>query len=98
MGAEKEIDLDYNHAIQQARRLDEIAAHLKGSVTECLETAAGQLAGGWKGDSGALYIQKLTARQESLTETVSGIRKIAKMIREEAKEIRRQEMMSLGKK
>lgn len=93
-----DIELDYNRAIAQARKLDEVAGDLESIASRNLETAEGCLRYGWKGDSAEIYIKKLTARKEKLSKTASRIRKIASAIREEAEKIMKQERMSLGRK
>ena len=97
MNTEWEIDLDYNRAIAQARKLEEVASQLEGSVVKAMAEMAEELSGAWKGSSGRLYISKVTGRQEELKTTAGKIRKIAKTIREEAREIRNQEKMALRK-
>lgn len=96
MGTERKIDLDYNRAIAQARKLEDVASQLEESVIKAMTEAAEELSGAWKGSNGQLYLSKVTGRQEELRKTAKKIRKIAKTIREEAQEIRKQERMALG--
>lgn len=88
------IEFDYNTALQQADKLNEIAEGLKHSSKTIGETMTA-LNSGWQGESASAYIIKGQSLKEKVSDTSKDLSNAADKIREIAKKIHDAEMLAL---
>ncbi len=92
---EYEIYFQYNSAVRQAQKLDEIARKLEKLSTDKMNSTLRSLKAAWQSDNSAQYYQKAGKAQEDVKETASQIRKIADGIRTTAEAVKNAELRAL---
>ena len=82
--SEIQIRLDFEHAIRQANKLDEIAGKIQKIASNNLDECNKRIAGAWKGDSAVVFQKKgqqvannLEKLAKEYKNTANAIRKIA---------------------
>ena len=88
------IEFDYQAALQQADKLDEIANGLKQSSNTISETMTA-LNSGWQGESASAYIIKGQSLKEKVFKTSKDLNDAADKIRKIAKNIHDAETAAL---
>lgn len=81
------IEFEYNRAISQAERLEEIAREIKTLSTADIESALESLSSGWKGDASTLFIDKGYTLSQKGSKVAGDLEKAAQSIRKIAKAI-----------
>lgn len=83
----KQIELDFQQAIEQAKKLEESAATLEklanGQYTDAIQTVAGN----WRSEHASMYIKKAYGVQEDLVKTAKKMKDIAGDIRTAAQRL-----------
>lgn len=92
---EREIKLNYQQAINQAKKLDEIAVKLEKLSSGKLDNTVGTLKQAWQSDSSPKYYNKVSKVQGDITATAKQVRKIANSIRITADAVRNSEMKAV---
>lgn len=95
MATQREIQIDFEQAKRQARRIDEIADYLSELSRRQLENSFQSLSRSWKGENASAYLAKGTGLQEDIDGTANDLHKIALDIRTVAKRIYDAEMTAL---
>lgn len=93
---EKEIKLNYQQAVKQAQKLDEVAMKLEKLSSDKLGNTAGILKQAWQSDSSPQYYNKVSKVQGEMTATANQVRNIADGIRTAAEAVRNSEMKALA--
>ncbi len=92
---EREIKLNYQQAIKQARKLEEIAGKLENLSSNKLSNTVGTLKQAWQSDSSPQYYNKVDKVQGDINTTAKQVRKIANSIRTTADAVRNSEMKAI---
>ncbi len=87
----QQIQLNYNQAMAQANKLDDLAADLKRIAEKNVNDTLGKVNGNWSGDSARQFIQKGAKTQSDIIATARQLRNVASAIRTAAKNVRRAE-------
>lgn len=95
MKSRYQIRFDFQNAISQARKLDDLADRLERTVVRRMDDVASDLHAAWKSDSANRYIQKEQELKGSIKDTVDELRCIADDIRTIARRIYDAEMRAL---
>ena len=92
---EREIKLNYQQAIRQASRLEDIAGKLENLSSNKLSNTVGTLKQAWQSDSSSQYYNKVDKVQGDINTTAKQVRKIANSIRTTADAVRNSEMKAI---
>ena len=92
MNARILIELKYTNSINQANKLDQIAASLSRIATSDLNSAIQTVNTNWKGENAAAYLVKANNVQVDITKTANDLRRAANAIRTIAKNVRTAEI------
>lgn len=92
MSSRREIYIDFQEAIRQAERLDEIADKLEQVSKKKMEHSMQSLAAAWKGENASAFLKKEDHLQDDIYQTSKNVRNIANDIRVVANRIYRAEM------
>ena len=92
---EREIKLNYQQAIRQASRLEDIAGKLENLSSNKLSNTVGTLKQAWQSDSSPQYYNKVDKVQGDINTTAKQVRKIANSIRTTADAVRNSEMKAI---
>ena len=92
---ESEIYFQYNSAVKQAEKLDEIAGKLQKIAADRMEGTQKRKKNVWQSDNSPQYYQKAGQVQEDLSSTASQIQKIADGIRTIAESVKNAELRAL---
>lgn len=92
---EREIKLNYQQAIRQASRLEDIAGKLENLSSNKLSNTVGTLKQAWQSDSSSQYYNKVDKVQGDINTTAKQVRKIANSIRTTADAVRNSEMKAV---
>lgn len=92
---EREIKLNYQQAIKQASRLEDIAGKLENLSSNKLSDTVGTLKQAWQSDSSSQYYNKMDKVQGDINTTAKQVRKIANSIRTTADAVRNSEMKAV---
>ena len=87
MSSLTEIYFDYNQAMAQAAKLDDIGQRLTNAANQNMEQVLKEINAAWKSDSSPRYIEKGRHVKDDMRETAARIREIAETIRKIAKRI-----------
>lgn len=90
-----EIRFDYQNAMAQAKRLDELADSIDRRVAGKLEESAQSIHAAWKGDTSTRYIRKTQTLKEEIRKTARTLRETAADIRRIAQALYNAEMQAL---
>ncbi len=92
---EREIKLNYRQAIEQAKKLEDIASKLEKLSSNKLSNTVGTLKQAWQSDSSPKYYNKVDKVQGDINATAKQVRKIANSIRTTADAVRNSEMKAI---
>lgn len=92
MSSLSEIYFNYNKAIEQAKRLDQIAQKLRKASDENMENILNTVNGAWKSDSAPQYIKKGQKVEGDIRTTAGNLTNIASTIRTIAQRVRDAEL------
>ena len=92
MSSRWEIRMDFQQAMNQARRLDEIADRLEKVAKKSMEQSMQNLASAWKGTNASAFLQKEDRLQEKIKKTADNVHAIADDIRSVARRVYEAEM------
>lgn len=95
MRSSNEIQFDFQNAMEQARKLDELANCIDRRVSGKLEETSQSVYAAWKGDSAIRYINKTQELRRQIQQTVNSLRETAEDIRRIARRIYEAEMRAL---
>lgn len=95
MKSSSEIRVDFQNAMQQAQKLDELANDIDRRVANKLDETAQSVHAAWKGDSATLYIGKTQELRRQVQQTARTLRDTAEDIRRIARRIYEAEMRAL---
>ena len=87
MSSRWEIRMDFQQAMNQARRLDEIADRLEKVAKKFMEQSMQNLASAWKGTNASAFLHKEEGLQGKIKATADNVREIADDIRRVAKRV-----------
>lgn len=90
-----EIIFNYNQAIKQAARLEEIAGNIERIATDKMENSIGMLKNAWRSDNSPQFYSKIGRVQSDIQGDAKSIRKVAQNIRETAERIKQAELRAL---
>ena len=90
-----EINFNYNQAIRQAERLEEIAGQIERLAGERMNESMSALKNAWNSDNAPQFYTKMGKVQSDIQEDATDIRKVARSIRETAARIRDAELRAL---
>lgn len=90
-----EIMFNYNQAIRQAARLDEIAGKLEQIAAGKLENSLGALKNAWRCENASQFYGKMGQVQSDISGDAKAVRKVAENIRETAERIKEAELRAL---
>ena len=94
MSSRAQIRIDFQQAINQAKRLDDIADKLDRTAKKSMENSIQNLASAWKGDNASAFLKKEERLKEKISTTSEHVRAIADDIRRVARAIYDAEMES----
>lgn len=92
MSSLNEIYFNYNKAIAQAERLDDIAKRLTDAADVTLDGILGDVYQAWKSDSTQGYLKKGEKVEQDIRTTAKNLRDVAKAIRTIAERIMQAEL------
>lgn len=95
MKTKYQIQFDYHNAIEQAKKLEDLAARIESQVVNRMNDVAGDLHAAWKSESANRYIGKEQALAEQIKTTARELRDTAMDIRRIAKRMYEAEMLAL---
>lgn len=87
-----EIYFNYNKAIQQANRLDDVAKRLSTAASVTMVGILSDVHKAWKSDSAPAYVKKGEKVEQDMDTTAKNLREIAQTIRTIAQRIRDAEL------
>lgn len=87
-----EIYFNYNRAMEQANRLDDISRQLDKQSDDKMEEILNNVRSAWESDNSAQYLRKGQKVQGDIKTTADNLRRIADTIRKIAKQIRDAEL------
>lgn len=90
-----EVLLNYNQAVQQASKLEDVARKMEKLASEKMEGTVGTLKNAWQSDSSSQYYNKVAKVQGDIRTTARKIRTIAKSIRTTAQAVKQAELRSI---
>lgn len=91
MAGEGSIQLNYEQAIAQARKLEALAEELRTIANTNLNNTISDLSANWNGESASAFIAKAEKTKEDILANVRELNKTASVIRESAENIRKAE-------
>lgn len=92
MKTRSQIQLNYRQAMNQADRLDAIAANVERIAGQDMESSMRKLSNGWKGENASAFLMKESVLQGEISRTAKNIRSIATDIRTVARLVYHAEM------
>ncbi len=95
MKSSYEIRVDFQNAMEQAGKLDDLAANIDQRVVNKLDETAQSVHAAWKGDSATRYIGKTQELRQQIRQTARTLRDTAEDIRRAARRIYAAEMRAL---
>lgn len=96
MSSLSEIYFNYNQAIAQANKLDDIAKRLTNVAHQDMERILNEINSAWKSDNSPKYIQKGQKVEGDIGVTAGNIKNIASSIRTIAKRVLEAELEAWG--
>ena len=91
----REILFNYNQAIRQAEKLEQLAQRLGRLSSERMEDAIGQLKIAWQSDSSPQYYEKMGKVQWDIRDTSKEIDRIARDNKDAAEAMKKAELRAL---
>lgn len=88
MMSEASIRFNYNKAIQQAKRLEELANQLNNLAKDNVASTLSDLSRNWNGDSASQFLSKGHKAQNDIVKTAKQLSETAAAIRRAAKRMR----------
>lgn len=88
MMSEASIRFNYNKALQQAKRLEELSNQLKNLANNNVNSTLSDISTNWKGDSANLFLQKGHKAKDDILKTSKQLADTAVAIRRAAKRMR----------
>ena len=85
------IEFDYDRAISQANRLENVAEDMKRLANSSVNNSLQEINASWTGENATAYIQKGYRLQEQISKTASELMIISESIRRVAERIKRAE-------
>lgn len=95
MSSATRIEFDYNRAIAQAQKLDDIAQKLYNLAQNDFVNSMDVLMRGWEGEASNMYIDKGNILCDKIRKTSKDLNNTANSIRKIAKKIYDSEMLAL---
>lgn len=92
MKSKHEIDVDFEVAMKQARKLHEISAEMRLLANNDMEGNLQSIAMNWKGDNASAYLSKGKIIENRISDTSKNIEAAATVIENIAKRIHETEM------
>lgn len=89
------IQLNYIRAVNQARKLEELADELRSIANRDLESTMSDLSRNWKGESATLFLKKAQKAYGDIISNANQLDKTASVIRKSAENIRNSELRAL---
>lgn len=89
------IQLNYARAINQAKKLDDLAAQLRRIASSDLQSAMNNLSNNWSGESASAFLKKAQKANEDLLKNAKLLTSTASAIRKSAENIRNSELQAL---
>lgn len=89
------IQLNYARAINQAKKLDDLAAQLRRIASSDLQSAMNNLSNNWNGESASAFLKKAQKANEDLLKNAKLLTSTASAIRKSAENIRNSELKAL---
>lgn len=89
------IEMDFNQAMRQADRLDELAEQLRSLSDNKFNGTLQNISSGWKGENATAYLAKGTTLKGKMTSTAGELSGIASDIRTIARRVYEAEMRAL---
>ena len=89
------IEMDFKRAKKQAKELREAAGSLDILAKQNLEEFMAALAGGWRGEGAAAYLEKMKALQTAIGQTATDLEDISGEVEDAAQRIYDAEMEAL---
>ncbi|WP_294499200.1 WXG100 family type VII secretion target [uncultured Gemmiger sp.] len=90
-----QIYFDFQNALSQAEKLEDLADEIDRKVADQMEESAQQLHSAWTGDSANRYIGKENELWDKVKQSARDLRNIAEEIRRIAKRVHDAEMAAL---
>lgn len=90
------IFFNFNHAMQQAKELDEIAANLSNLASSDFEGTMQNISMNWIGENARKYLSKGEQLRSDMCSTAGSLRGVASEIRIVAKRVYDAEMQALA--
>lgn len=89
------IEMNYNSAIRQAKRVESVADNMKRLANQELGGTMQSLSANWMGQEASMYLQKGSQLQEGIRRTANDLQSAAQKIRSEAWRIRQADLKAL---
>ena len=90
------IQFNYTRAINQARKLEQLADELKSLANSNLESTLSNLSSNWKGESAEAFIAKAQKAKDDMLKNANQLYNTASVVRNSAKNIRDAELHALS--
>lgn len=90
------IEFEYNQALLQANKLEEIAHNMRTLSQSDIENTVANIRSGWQGDAATMFAEKGYQLSQKSVNVASDLEKAAQSIRRIAKKIRNAEMATLA--
>lgn len=92
---EKEILFNYNQAMKQASKLEDVARQLDKLAADKIESAMGTLKASWQSDNSSQYYIKVEKVQNDMKTTAGKIKAAARSIRTSSEAMKQAELRAL---
>ena len=96
MATRASIEFDFNRALNQARKLEEVASKMKSLSDSSLEGTLQDISVNWKGENASVYLRKGKNLKSKVTSSADQLNAIAREIRRIAKRVYDAEMAALA--
>lgn len=96
MATRASIEFDFRKAIEQAKKLEEVADSLSTLSNSKMQSTLQSISTNWKGENAAAYIAKGNTLSEQITDSAGDLLAIANRIRTVAERVYRAELEALA--
>lgn len=96
MATRASIEFDFNRALNQAKKLEEVASKMKSLSESSLENTLQDISVNWKGENASVYLKKGEKLKSKVMGSAEQLNAIAGEIRKIAKRVYDAEMAALA--
>lgn len=94
MASEASIQFNYEQAIGQAKKLEQLADELKTLANTNLDNTLSELSSNWSGESASAFLSKAEKAKSDILSNVKQLYDAASVVRESAENLRKAELIA----